>query len=247
MLHEILKAHGGKLPDDVIVAFANTGKEREETLRFVHNCAYYWDVRIRWVEWRDTPERFEEVRHNSASRYGEPFAALIAKKKYLPNAVARFCTQELKVKTLEALMRSLGFETWANVIGLRYDEGTRVLKALARNDMGKSPWTTVMPMSKAKATRADVMAFWEKQPFDLALRGYEGNCDLCMLKSRAALQTLMREQRGCADWWIKQERATGGRFVTEYSYESLLRNESAQLHFFDGEYDAECGLMCGAE
>lgn len=32
MLHQIIQAHGGTLPDDVVVAFANTGKEREVTL-----------------------------------------------------------------------------------------------------------------------------------------------------------------------------------------------------------------------
>jgi 3'-phosphoadenosine 5'-phosphosulfate sulfotransferase (PAPS reductase)/FAD synthetase len=52
MLHEILKAHDGQLPPDVVVAFANTGKEREETLRFVHECGVRWNVKIRWVEWR---------------------------------------------------------------------------------------------------------------------------------------------------------------------------------------------------
>lgn len=39
MLRHILDAHDGTLPDDVVVTFANTGKEREETLRFVHDCA----------------------------------------------------------------------------------------------------------------------------------------------------------------------------------------------------------------
>jgi hypothetical protein len=38
MLWRALQAYGGKLPDDHVVAFANTGKEREETLRFVHEC-----------------------------------------------------------------------------------------------------------------------------------------------------------------------------------------------------------------
>lgn len=47
MLFKILEAHGGVLPPDVHVVFANTGREREETLRFVHQCASRWNVRIR--------------------------------------------------------------------------------------------------------------------------------------------------------------------------------------------------------
>lgn len=100
MLWRGLQAYGGTLPEDHVVIFANTGKEREETLRFVHECATRWSVKVHWLEWRNAKPCFEEVGYNSAARNGEPFAALIAKKKYLPNAVTRFCTQELKIRTM---------------------------------------------------------------------------------------------------------------------------------------------------
>jgi 3'-phosphoadenosine 5'-phosphosulfate sulfotransferase (PAPS reductase)/FAD synthetase len=38
MLHAIHAAHGGKLPDDVVVCFANTGREMPGTLDFVRDC-----------------------------------------------------------------------------------------------------------------------------------------------------------------------------------------------------------------
>ena len=38
MLKKILNAHRGKLPKDVYVVFANTGKEVPETLQFVYDC-----------------------------------------------------------------------------------------------------------------------------------------------------------------------------------------------------------------
>jgi 3'-phosphoadenosine 5'-phosphosulfate sulfotransferase (PAPS reductase)/FAD synthetase len=254
MLKHILDAHGGVLPDDVVVTFANTGKEREETLRFVHDCATHWNVRVRWLEYRVGDQRFEEVGFNSASRNGEPFAALIAKKKYLPNAVTRFCTSELKIRVMRDFMKGLGWKNWTNVIGLRYDEGHRVLKALAANDSGKQPWRNAMPMSKAKATRRDVMAFWAQQPFDLQLKSYEGNCDLCFLKAKAKLQALMRENPGMADWWVAQERGVvaggGASFITEHSYAQLADQVDRQGFLFDDDgdqYDAECGLTCAGE
>ncbi len=254
MLHEIVRAHDGRLPADVHVCFANTGKEREETLRFVHECGSRWGVRIRWLEWR--ADGFEEVGFNSASRQGEPFAALIAQKGFLPNAVTRFCTSELKIRTMRNFARSVGWANWINVVGLRYDEGHRILKGLDRDAQGKDPWRIAYPLSKAKITRADVKAFWARQPFDLGLRDYEGNCDLCFLKSRAKLEAIMREQPGSPDWWAAQEAAVsprtaaGARFVTEYSYAELARQVRAQGHLFDGfaddgdEHDAECGLTC---
>lgn len=252
MLHRILQAHDGKLPADVYVTFANTGKEREETLRFVHDCETRWNVPVYWLE-RGNAGVFERVGYNSASRNGEPFSALIAKKKYLPNAVTRFCTTELKIRVMRDFARSVGFERWNNVVGLRYDEGLRVMKALARNDTSKERFKAIMPLSKARVTKADVMAFWSRQPFDLALRGYEGNCDLCFLKSKVKLQNIMRENPGSSDWWIKQEqsvrhiRTTGAQFVTEYSFADLQTNVSQSPTLFekqDDEHDVECGLHC---
>lgn len=253
MLKHILDAHGGTLPDDVVVAFANTGKEREETLRFVHDCATHWNVKIHWLEYRAGEERFAEVGFNSASRQGEPFAALIAKRNYLPNSVTRFCTQELKIRVMRDFARSLGWKNWVNVIGLRYDEGHRVLRALDRNENGSDPWKNAMPMARAKATKRDVMAFWAAQPFDLQLKSYEGNCDLCFLKAKAKLMALIRENPGMADWWAEQERkvrpGSAARFVTEYSYADLADTVSRQGFLFDDdgeEFDAECGLTCAA-
>ena len=255
MLHEILRARGGTIPDDVKVAFANTGKEREETLRFVHECGSRWGVHVHWLEWRDAKPCFQEVSHNSAARSGEPFAALIAKKKYLPNSVTRFCTSELKIRAMRDFARAQGWKRWTNVIGLRYDEGHRVLKAIDRSESGKDPWKNAMPLSKAKVSRRDVMAFWASQPFDLALKPYEGNCDLCFLKGRGKLLALIRENPGMADWWVQQEsqinpsKPSGAQFVTEYSYLDLERSVANQSNFFailddDFDHDAECGLIC---
>ena len=254
MLKHIIDAHGGKLPDDVVVTFANTGKEREETLRFVHDCATHWGVKVHWLEYRLGDERFAEVGFNSASRNGEPFAALIAKKGYLPNGIMRYCTIELKIRVIRDFCKSLGWKNWTNVIGLRYDEGHRVFKALAANDSGKQPWRNVMPMSKAKATKRDVMAFWAEQPFDLQLKPYEGSCDLCFLKGRKKLLALIRENPGKADWWASQEAqvkpGSGARFITEHSYAELADQVSRQGFLFidvDDEHDAECGLICSGE
>lgn len=256
MLHEIVEAHGGTLPDDVVVAFANTGKERDETLRFVHECGARWGVRVRWLEFRKRSgtlaDRFEEVGFNSAARQGEPFAALIASKKFTPNSLMRFCTEELKVSTIQNFAtESLGWTRWTNIIGLRYDEGHRVLKQIAKNDSERRVWTTVMPLSKAKVRRADVMAFWRRQPFDLGLEPHEGNCDLCFLKSRGAIKRMIRDNPGVADWWKRQELVGKGCFVTEYSYADLEREVREQPFMpgllDDDEHDTECGLHCGGD
>lgn len=229
MLYHVLDAFNGQLPDGVHVAFANTGKEREETLRFVHECASRWDVPVRWLEWvpppprrkkgdpkiplaEDAARRFVEVGYNSASRNGEPFEALIQRKRYLPNATLRYCTTSLKIETMKWFMISLGYTKWNNIVGLRGDEMHRVFKLFERNDQGKERWRNVMPMAKLGAMpngqmvrEEDVLAFWRKQPFDLQLKPYEGNCDLCFLKRRGHLMRLIRENPTAAEWWSRME------------------------------------------
>lgn len=256
MLHEILKAHGGMLPDDVVVAFANTGKEREETLRFVHECSVRWNVRVRWVEWRpDNRESkyaaFEEVGYNSASRNGEPFEALIDLKRRLPNWRERWCTTHLKVLAKFALMRAeLGLEPgqYLEVIGLRDDEGMRVFKGLERAEKDGS--RIRYPLAKGKIKKADVMEFWRNQPFDLQLQPWQGNCSLCFLKGKGLRKQIIRDQPSIAEWWARQEIKHDGFFdrrnrVREL-VEEIKRSPQMDDKFTDEEYDVECGLTCAA-
>lgn len=259
MLKQILDAHGGTLPADVHVCFANTGKEREETLRFVHECSSRWGVNIRWLEWasrlKSVPsrKRFVEVGYNSASRNGEPFEALIVSKGITPNGMMRFCTEELKVATLENFMLANRYAVWSNVIGLRADEMLRVFKQYDKNASGKVPWKTLMPMVDAKVRRSDVMEFWAKQPFDLQLGPHEGNCDLCFLKGSRTLKRLIRDNPESAVWWDRIEQTVGkGSFSKERTYAGMVHEVAASplLPLEDGdddEFDAECGLWCSGE
>jgi len=255
MLKMILDAHGGTLPDDVHVTFANTGKEREETLRFIYECSTHWNVRVRWLEWRarkgELADRIEEVGFNSASRNGEPFARLIKVKSYLPNSVMRFCTEELKIKVMRDFMRLQGYDHWKNVVGLRYDEKHRVDKARARSAQGKERWTTLLPLDDAKVSNRTVRAFWAEQPFDLQLLPFEGNCDGCFLKARPKLYEIERTAPGTLQWWADQEALAKGTFRSEYGYAELIDSVRRQPDMFAGafdfdpEMDAECGLWCG--
>ena len=115
-----------------------------------------------WVEYRDDA-KYAIVEYETASRHGEPFAALIAKRKYLPNPVARFCTSDLKVKPMSEWMRKHHKE-FTTVIGLRYDEGRRVARL-----RGDSSRDIAMPLADAKATRQTVLEYWAASPFDLTL------------------------------------------------------------------------------
>lgn len=255
MLHEIVQAHGGALPDDVVVTFANTGKERPETLDFVRDCGEHFGVPIRWLERvpGEHGQRFREVGHNSASRAGEPFSALIRAKNYLPNPVTRFCTIELKIRVMRDFARSLGWGHWTNVVGLRADEPGRVHNALERNRTAKERWVNVCPLHTAGVEEPDVRAFWTRQAFDLQLESYEGNCDLCFLKGAGKLTRIMRDKPELADWWIQAEaealssKPSGARFRSDRkSYAEMLDGVQRQgiLPFSLFDDHQSCDTTC---
>src|SRR6056297_2006523 len=87
MLHHIIEANGLDVvnSDRVVVSFQNTGREMPETLDFVQECSDRWGVRVVWLEYRNEEPRYEVVSHNSASRNGEPFEAIIRRRGFVPN------------------------------------------------------------------------------------------------------------------------------------------------------------------
>ena len=236
MLKQIIDAHGGTLPDDIYVTFANTGKEMPETLDFVQACSEHWGVKVHWLELEMGDERpvyrTKEVTYETASRDGKPFEALIGRRSYLPNPVARFCTAELKIRRMKDFMWKMkGYKHWDNVLGLRYDEPRRV--SSSRNASDRERWGNLMPMYDAKHTVKDVLEFWQKANFDLTLPSIDGqtlagNCDLCFLKGRKTLTKLIKERPDLTTWWIAQENriveGTGATFRSDRPpYVELLK------------------------
>lgn len=257
MLYKVLEAHNGKLPDDCVVCFANTGKEDEATLKFVHDCETHWNVPIVWLEYREAEEskdRWTQVTYESASRNGEPFEAVIRKKQYLPNPVTRFCTIEMKIRTIANYLFSIGLcdtrsegeqMSW---VGIRADEKRRAAKI----DRSRTPLVV------AGIGKEDVGEFWRNQPFDLELPNfngvtYHGNCDLCFLKGESQTRSLIAEKPERAIWWARMEalalalasRPDGARFRKDRdSYQSMLDFAKNQMPMFDNP-DESIPCFCG--
>ena len=213
MLRHIVNAYGGRLPGGIHVVFANTGMERPETLEFVDVCGRAWGVEIVWVEYLwDAPHRTRVVDFATASRNGEPYAALIDRKGFVPSVTIRACSGTLKRDRIESYARHrLGLKRWHSVIGLRADEQRRVLRMRAMNCGSRTGAHAALPLAEAGVREADVLDWWKRQPFDLGIPSYAGNRTLCMLKGRAKLIRLIRENPTLADWWIEQEAKVANR------------------------------------
>lgn len=246
MLHRILEANGN-LPGRVEVTFQNTGREMPQTLDFVAEVGRRWGVMVTWLEYRGEAPFFEIVGRQGASVNGEPFEALIRKRKYLPNQQTRFCTQELKVRTAKRYLRSLGWDRWTNATGLRADEPHRLDKPAP-----KDRWTVWNPLADADVTRRDVAAFWERQPFDLDLPNVNGNCwlgncDGCFLKSEANVAALARDYPDRHAWWENMEElaaeltnGTAAQWSKRYSRRELRRTVETQGDWLFSVEDGFC-------
>jgi 3'-phosphoadenosine 5'-phosphosulfate sulfotransferase (PAPS reductase)/FAD synthetase len=249
---------------DLVVTFANTGKEHPATLEFVRECSERWAVPIVWLEFRDDDAGFSVVDYTTASRQGEPFEALIRKRKYLPNPVTRFCTIDLKIRIIHKYLRSLGLSTEEAPVdmmtGIRADEPRRVVKIRHRKSTSESKWATmVMPLADAGVGAQDVTGFWAGQPFDLMLptingRTLEGNCDLCFLKGAKQVYSIIASDRPKAEWWARMESSvvSGGKFTGDGarfrsdrpSYQQMLDYSGTQFDMF-AEHDETIACFCG--
>ena len=250
MLWRVLDANNGIPPPDARVIFANTGKEDEATLKFVHDCSVNWNVPITWVEYRDADPAFTVVTYETASRNGEPFEALIRKRQYLPNPVTRFCTSELKIRTIHKYLKSTGWTDHNETmdwIGMRADEQRRAAKIADKSRI---------PLVTAGVTKETVGEFWRNQAFDLELPNingvtYHGNCDLCFLKGGSQVLSLIAEKPERGIWWAQMEalalasKPSGAVFRSDRpSYKSMIQFASEQKDMFDPNEES-IACFCG--
>ena len=228
------------LRPDVHIVYANTGKERLETLDFIDEVSRRWGVVVRWVEWMPDAPKFKEVTYATAARLGEPFEALITSKQMLPNPVMRYCTQHLKIDAKKRFIEQvLGLSDYTNALGIRHDEPRR-WRILGQDERNSHEFK-VGPLVDAGVTKAMVNAYWAASPFDLGLRQDEGNCDLCFLKGLKKKVQIVRDRPDLAVWWIAQEQRRSGWFRKDHpSYGAMVAQPDL---FKDGQAD-ELSCYC---
>jgi hypothetical protein len=192
--------------NEKIIVFANTGKEREETLVFVNKFEKHIGKRIFWIEADVQEEKGKGTKHkivgfNSASRNGEPFEDVI-KKYTIPNQQFIHCTRELKIVPIRSFLRSIGLKKgdYYEAIGIRADEQHRANWKRAKEDNIIYPLITDI-----RVNSQFIRDYWDNMPFNLGLKDYEGNCDMCYKKSKRKLLTMIIENPRLLDWWNDME------------------------------------------
>lgn len=209
-------------PDDATITFQNTGREDEKTLEFVRDVGDALDREIVWLEFRPPkrpgapPREFlwERVDFASAHRRGEPFAEMMqainayraacGKGTVAPHFRGRICTTHLKHRVLDHYLRSRGIYAHDRLIGLRADEPNRVAGLRRQETMDKG---LIAPLYEAGVTKEHVLEFWARQPFDLDLPEYRGNCDGCFLKDQSDVSRAIGGRPSDVSFWAAQQDA----------------------------------------
>lgn len=252
---------------EIVILFANTGEEDEETLRFVDRCDRLLfqplGGSVVWIEGvtdlrKGKGQSFKVVTFETAARDGEPFRKAI-EKFGVPNSSVPHCTRETKVRPMEAYLRSIRWRagTYTTALGIRADEIDR-LKPTAKKD---KIW---YPLAELGATKVHVVLLWRGMPFDLYIPEHRGNCLTCWKKSLRKLMTVAKESPEAFDFNREMERAHGWvspiqldkprRFFRDYltADEIIAKAQQPFEPFVDGNeaFDPEldvgggCGDSC---
>lgn len=191
MLYYILNLWSKRDQYEIIVLFANTGEENEETLIFIEKCSKLFNVEVIWLEAvfhkeyrKGTTHRI--VNFETATRGKDLFEEMI--KVYgIPNQAYPHCNRELKLQPIKSYLRSIGWKDYYTAIGIRNDEIDRV-NAKHKELRLIYPLVTDKPMTKAK-----INFWWSQQTFRLNLKHYQGNCKTCWKKGFPKLYTIAKE------------------------------------------------------
>jgi len=201
--------HTNNKGDRCYVLFMNTGKEKEESLFFANECDVRWNFKTIWLEAvinriKGSGTGYKIVNFKTASRKGQPFAAML-RKYTMPNNRASNCTRELKQRPKEAFLRGFNY---TSVVGIRADEAHR---------KSVTDLKTIYPLcDEFKVDSKFIRSWWSRQDFDLQLKDYEGNCDLCFKKSLKKRLTIIKENPDVATWWLEQEEINATEEVPRF-------------------------------
>jgi len=200
-----------KPTSDDIVLFTDTGREHPLTYKFIDDFEINEGIKVTKIS------------------YAGGYKAMVKKSNFLPNQQMRICTIELKIKTAKRYLRSIGIQSFESYIGFRADEERRVngYKQYYKKVKPK------FPLFNMNIKKEDVEQYWSIKKYTLNVPSILGNCDLCFLKGKAAIITILQHYPELADKWIADEETIGGTYFKDYSYKQLLNIANRQLTLFD--------------
>lgn len=196
-------------PGDIVL-FTDTTREHKLTYKFLDDFERHEGIPVIRVGYPGGLEKMMEEKGFS----------------YVPNRVARYCTKELKIRVARKYLLSIGVKECENFIGFRYDEPSRVANFESRY----TKYIPKFPLFDRKITKQHVDQFWKNKKYNLEIPRILGNCDLCFLKGKNAIISILISHPEFADKWIADEEKYNATYIKGISYKQM--KEIAQNNLF---------------
>jgi hypothetical protein len=183
------------------------------------------------------------------------------KMNYLPNVMARFCTEEMKMNPIFYWWHKTIGEPVDMRIGFRASEmrrAKRVIERLDKNKLdtynatfkkkkGRNVWeevkwrTVSFPLIDDKVYKDTIENFWK----DRFVRFAEfNNCVGCFHRNPVFLNKMAQHHRNKMEWFNSMEIKTGNQFKKEAKYSDILKYKPQIELSFDDFSECDSGY-CG--
>lgn len=188
---------------DAHFVFMDTGAEHPATYQFIKDIVKHWQIDLVCLRVVVNPVMnkggsYKIISLDDLKQDLEPWKAML--KKYgSPYYDMPFCTARMKTEPFEKYCNDVfGKNKYERWIGIRFDEPRRLpIEILEKLNLPthkdavhqKQGFRYLAEVSEFE--KDDILDWWEKQPFDLAITEHLGNCVFCIKKTinKVALAT----------------------------------------------------------
>lgn len=217
--------------------------EMDEIIYTILDLEQFIGSEITWV----TGNTFEEI---IKKNYG-----------YLPNKMTRYCTVEMKLKPIFNWLQEntelpvemrIGFRpneiSRAETVLKRADENgieffnTIIGKRKTQNKWGLVPYRKVtFPLIENNIQKDIIYNYWNDKNVRFA---YRNNCVGCVNRQPLMISHMASKDLDKVKWFEKQETITGNRFLSDVSFNQILKF-GTQASFFDDDFNECDSGFCG--
>lgn len=217
--------------------------EMDEIIYTILDLEQFIGQEVTWV----TGKSFEEV---IKQNYG-----------YLPNKMTRYCTVEMKLKPIFNWLKEntelpvemrIGFRpnetSRAETVLKRADENgieffnTIIGKRKTQNKWGLVPYRKVtFPLIENNIKKDIIYNYWNDKNVRFA---YRNNCVGCVNRQPLMISHMASKDLDKVKWFEKQETITGNRFLSDVSFNQILKF-GTQSSFFDDDFNECDSGFCG--
>lgn len=217
-----------------VYVFCNTGMERPETIDFLKNIETHWGIPLVKIEAvasmeKGTGIQYKVVDWEHLNMTAEPFSEVIRhmnKGEFtgLPFQGAPYCSEYLKTRPSKRFADGIfGTNNYKTAIGFRKED---MPKRISWPEI-KTDERRVFPLLtdfQVPVGQLELNRWWSAQPFQLAIHGSLGNCELCWKKSDRHLMDAINYGTRFVGWWQDQEKKYGTTaFRGQKSIDDLVR------------------------